>query len=100
MGRLATSFPSAFVGASTSSLVGEMISDAIAGSSGVSSAMLSSLAFLVGVLGPALVLQDWLGPSAGPAPSYLLGLLLLLELSLLFQLPVCWLTLGVSGLAA
>ena len=42
--------------------------------------MLSSFAVLVGVLGPALVLQDWLGPSAGPAPSYLLGLLLLLEL--------------------
>ena len=89
MGRLATSFPSAFAEASISSLFEMVSSDAIAGSSRVSSAMLSSFAFLVGVLGPALVLQDWLGPSAGPAPSYLLGLLLLWELSLSFPLPVC-----------
>ena len=68
-GLLAVPFLSVSSGHGSSSLIGKVEEVAIAGSSEVSSAMLSNLAVLVGVLGPNVVLQDWLGPSAGPAPS-------------------------------
>ena len=68
-GRLSVPFLSVSSGNWDSSLIGKVEDVAIAGSSEVSSAMLSNLTVLVGVPGPDLVLQDWLGPSACPAPS-------------------------------